>query len=354
MAVIDELASIILASKKGSELPVANSVDGTEFMFFWSNANQRMERVLSTAVAGSNGDILFSTALADSLEMPQAVGGIPAGTTVADLKLLFQNGIFTDLFFPTVLASISAQKSFSFTGANILDTEVGTTINQNIEITFLQGQILNGDTTIAGFLVGVSDFMSLTIPAGSGGSASNGGNVVSLQSTSVILFGDNTWTVQVDNQISTTAYTDNKGDATTVAVIEAAKVSTTNPLQTFTISGRYNRWHYVGGEGTSPNNSADVRALATNALLSSTNTGTFTVAIGSGSAFNEFSFYCPQGKTILVNDVGNLNLDITADFVATNLNINDAAGAAYTNTKYTRFAGVSGYTNPTTFLITIS
>jgi hypothetical protein len=354
MSIIDELASIILNSKKGSELPVANSVDGTEFMFFWSNANQRMERVLSTAVAGSNEDIFFSTPLADSLEMPQAVGGIPAGTTVADLKLMFQNGIFTNLFFPTVLASISQQKSFSFTGANTSNTEVGTPINQNITITFLQGQIINGDTTVAGFLVGVSDSMGLSMPTGSGGGSSNGGNVVGLQSFAVILLGDNTWTVQVDNQISTTAYTDNKGGSTTVAAIESAKVSIYNPVQTFTISGRYNRWHYVGSEGTSPNNSGAVRALVTNALLSATSTGTFTIAIAAGSDFNECSFYCPQGKTILVNEVGNLNLDITNDFVETNLNVNDAAGLAYSNTKYTRFAGVSGYTNPTTFLITIS
>lgn len=301
-------------------------------------------------------EITFASNLADDLEIPNEWEENPEGITIGQLQGLTPTQLIETLFFPDVPASISVNASLSVSGVTTGTYEVGTTIVQNYNVNLNRGTILNGDQSVAGTVVG--DLATVTVLNPDGGTGYSNGSASgttdnAITSGYVITQGTNTWVTSATNVAGTTTYTNNKGDASTVASIESAKADTTQgPINT-NLSGAYRRFHYVGTENNSPTTSTPIRSL-TNSLLSTSSTGTWNVSIGAGASNAEFSFYIPQGKSISVIDLGNLNLDITADFVATNLTVNDANGDAVNYTKYTRFAGTLGYTNPTTFRITVS
>ncbi len=304
------------------------------------------------------GEVTFQSDLDPNLAMPNDVGGIKAGTTIQELNDLNLNLTkFIELQnFETMPAYIGTNAYTQISGQTTSTAEVGTNTTQSFTATLNKGSIYNGDDTYAGGVVGDINQLRVKDPD----------NVINFTSTNppsnsvsvtmpifVIGQGNNTWEVDIDNYVGTTIYKDNKSGTDPVAEIEAAKNDTTRDTVSFTRVGVYRRFHYIGTENGSPNDSSSIRSL-TSAYLSTSNTGSWTVAIGAGSGSAEFSFYIPQGKAISVIDLGNLNLDITADFQTTNLQVNDANGDPVNYTKYTRFAGTLGYTNPTTFEITIS
>jgi hypothetical protein len=64
----------------------------------------------------------YDTSLALSLTMPQTVGGIPAGTTVADLYGDSFTKLFDDLLFPTVYPTyVNPSNTFSFSGSSLYE-----------------------------------------------------------------------------------------------------------------------------------------------------------------------------------------------------------------------------------------
>lgn len=301
-------------------------------------------------------DTVFFSQLSTTLAIPNEWEENSEGLTINDLQGLSLTQVIETLFFPTVLASISVNASVSISGQETGTYEVGTTISHDFDVDLNRGTILNGDQTVAGTVIG--DLATVTIdnpngPTGYENLSASGTNDNAITTGYVIGQGTNTWSLQVTNVAGTTTYTDNKGGTATIASIEAAKADTTRNDINFSVSGAYRRFHYVGTENGSPTTSTPIRAL-TSALLSTSNTGTWDVSIGAGASNAEFSFYIPQGETINVIDLGNLNLNITADFVTTNLTVNDANGDAVNYTKYTRFAGALGFTNPTTFRITVT
>lgn len=46
MTLISQIASVVLASKKGNELPLSSTINSSDFLFMWNTTLQRMERVL--------------------------------------------------------------------------------------------------------------------------------------------------------------------------------------------------------------------------------------------------------------------------------------------------------------------
>lgn len=305
-----------------------------------------------------NNAVRFQSDLDPNLEMPNDVGGLKAGTTIQDLNdLAFNLTEFVELQnFETIQAYISQQAYTAVSSQSTASNEVGTAITQTITVTLIQGNINNGNNSSAGTVVGNISSIDVLDPDGSVefNTSNPPSNTVAVTMPAYSIgHGTNTWTVQLSNFAGTTTYTDNKGGTATVATIENAKSDTTRDDVTFSMTGLYKRFHYIGTEGNSPTTSSGVRALS-NASLNTSNNGSWTVSIGSGASSAEFSFYVPQGKNFTVIDLGNLNLDITSDFTTTNITVNDAGGAGVNYEKITRFAGTLGYTNPTTFQITIS
>lgn len=299
---------------------------------------------------------LFYSTLDSNLEIPNEWEENSEGITISQLQGKTPTQLIETLFFPTILAYITSNAYTSYSGQTSGTVEVGTSITQGFTVILNKGNINNGDTTSAGPVIGDLSSVSIILPDTSTDYVNNsptGTTDIPTISPYIITQGTNTWTIIVTNNVGTTTYTDNKGGTATISSIENAKADTTRDNVTLSMTGVYKRFHYVGTENNSPTTSTGVRAL-TNSLLSTSNTGTWDVNIGSGASNAEFSFYVPTGKTHSVIDLGNLNLDITNDFIESAITVNDANGVGVNYKKYTRFAGALGYTNPTTFRITIS
>jgi hypothetical protein len=105
------------------------------------------------------------------------------------------------------------------------------------------------------------------------------------------------------------------------------------------------RWY--GSTASAPTTSANVRALGGNTF-----NNTFTIVTGTTNLY--FAFWLPTGTTLTsVIDTGNLNLNITADFVSSALSVNDAGGTPRTGTLYVKTNAVP-FSPSTSLLITTS
>jgi hypothetical protein len=87
---------------------------------------------------------IYSSSLEDSIEMEEAVGGMPAGTTVGDLTLIESyNDLFDTILFPTgypTLTAPSISATLSPSGLQIIGTEISSG-NLSLTTTFNQGTI---------------------------------------------------------------------------------------------------------------------------------------------------------------------------------------------------------------------
>ena len=157
---------------------------------------------------------IYNTNLASSLAVPTAVGGIDAGTTVADLNTKTIVEILNDLLFPTVLASSSSKLvtlSISGGGGN---KEVGEQLTETLTATFNQGSITNGDGSAGPPLVGPANEYTFTgtgiIPPAGISQTGQSSNTLSI--TWDVVLGDNDWDVVVNHDAGTGVYRDNKGN----------------------------------------------------------------------------------------------------------------------------------------------
>lgn len=300
-------------------------------------------------------EIVFETDLGSSIGSSESFGALEENTPVSFYKGKTFSEIFEEAIFPEKLASIGTPSSLILSGVTPSILEVGTTINSlNLIMTFNRGSIVNGDGTVAGPLKGNStssvirniqgnNILSSTAPVNNTSSYTvNGFPIIS---------GDNSWSVESECSSGDTDYFSSYE-------IEGSNLSgnvggVTSTATSGVIQGRYRRWHYVGSEGTSPTTSANVRLLADTELLDSNNEGSFDLYISTGASSAEVTIYVPSGKNLLVKDMGNLGINISSEFEASNININDAGGTSRSYIKYTRLTGPTGYENPTNFNITI-
>lgn len=111
------------------------------------NPSGQLDVSIITNIPGdvSASRVYYDTTLDPSLKMPSAVGGIPANTTVYDLKGDSITSILNDLLFPTVNPTfVVPSETFADNTANV--HEIGEFINVTYTATFNRGQILIGST----------------------------------------------------------------------------------------------------------------------------------------------------------------------------------------------------------------
>ena len=285
---------------------------------------------------------IYNTNLASSLAVPTAVGGIDAGTTVADLNTKTIVEILNDLLFPTVLASIGTNKSVTLTTTSGGTYEVGTALTRTLTANFNPGSITNGDGTPGPDLVGSATNYRFT---GTGISQTDqSGNTLSI--TWNVVLNDNDWDVIVTHDSGTGTYTDNKGNTGTNLDGNrvAATVSDTNTSPNFT--GRYRLFYGTGG--TTPTTSAEVRALSSEFDTDNT----FTLV--TGTTDTKFKIALPPNRTIVsVIDTGNLNADVTSTYVLSTISVDDAGGTPRTYNYYEANYG-SPYPTSTNHVVTIT
>ena len=274
---------------------------------FSSAGNFQIAANAGLALQSNTLSTIYNTNLTGTLAVPAAVGGIDAGTTVADLNTKTIVEILNDLLFPTVLASIGTNKSVTLTttGSNQI-YEVGTPLTRTLTANFNPGSITNGDGTPGPNLVGSATnykFTGTNIPQAINQASDN-----TLSVTWNIEYGDNDWDVVVSHDAGTGDYTDNKGNIGTNLDIDrgAGTVSDTNTFPNFT--GRYNLFYGTGGDTAT--NSSEVRAL--NSEFDEDNT--FTLA--TGTTHTRFKIALPPNRTIVsVIDTGNANTPVTSTYV---------------------------------------
>lgn len=148
--ILTEFTGILFSGLKASYKPAADHLDklyfatdthellvnGTSYSGGVSAVSIEGTTLKITMVDGSNktvdlAEILkYKSALADDIATVNALGGIPAGTTVAQLKNKSFSQLFDELIFPTVNPTFVMPSTYlAFTNTSIIPTiqEVGTT-----------------------------------------------------------------------------------------------------------------------------------------------------------------------------------------------------------------------------------
>jgi hypothetical protein len=152
---------------------------------------------------------LYNTTLAPSLATPNPVGGIPAGTTVAQISGKTFTKLFDDLLFPTIFPTFIAPScSFSKTGNAYY--EIGQIISLTFTNNYNAGQILiNG--VFQNYRAGIASIYHYTgygLPSSFTSGAYTDSHIVSNYST---LQGIQSWSSSVDYTQGPQPY-DNKGN----------------------------------------------------------------------------------------------------------------------------------------------
>jgi hypothetical protein len=325
----------------------------------------------STGATADNGwmlvsradDVVYQSTLNGDLETPSAVGGIPAGTSVDDIRGKSHSELFDDLLFPTVEATISQNENAALSDNKSGTVEVGTLI-ENVTLTgsFTQGQIQNGDGTNGPALVGAPSNYAFT-GSGISGTINVSSTSLSEQITSGVtpnfssynaVYGNNTNTVVVTHDAGTGNYFDNKGNVG--SNLDGSRGAGTDNASTTVQAARYRYWYDAnagtdGGGANIPTDSTGVRAATDTAFINSTNVS-FNMAITSGQKENWFAL---RGSlttaNITVLYVESSNADVTGTFTANVISVNDANGNPSTYTVFSSIIPGVGYPAAATYAV---
>jgi len=233
--------------------------------------------------------------------------------------------VFDTILFPTVLASISRNKSASLvTSPSTSTVEVGTVVNRTLTAVLDTGQIQNGNGTAGPTLVGGPLSTNAYVFTGTGiNTTTQTANALSIAGSEAIL-GANTWNVTINHSIGVGDYYNNKGEVGTN--LDANRVAGTVTDSTSVITGKYKQ--FFGPSASAVTSSAEVRGLSNSRF---DNTGSFVTPI-----FNDVKFVIaiPAART-LVSVITSNNETITGNFVSSTFNVNDAGGNAVSYDVYT-------------------
>ena len=299
-----------------------------------------------------NGNELgvYNPSLPDDLKTPEAVGGIPADTSVGYLRGKTYEAIINDLLFPTVLASIATANSATLNGVSTSTLEVGLPMTPAATGIYNPGVIDNGDGTTGPNLTGDANSYTFFLPDGTvdGTYATAGNSQGHTFSSYNIGFGTNRWEVSIGYDSNSSPYYDNKGNLG--SNLDPQRVSGENTDYSNVVTGRRYAWRGTGAP--IPTISSQVRALSLKSFLSATNTGTFDITIPGSTP--EVYFFIPAGKTVVVQYVESSFADVTGSFTSGPISVDDAGGATQSYESWTTTIGGGGYPGTATYRVTIT
>lgn len=294
----------------------------------------------------------YLSSLSPTLEVPNDVGGIVAGTKVEDLtgKTFIQ--MFDELLFPTVLAYIDINNSGSLVGQSSTTVEVGSSLLPSVTASYNPGVINNGDNTTGPNLTGDANQYIFKLPNGTTDatiSATSNSQSYTFNSYNVN-FGNNVWSVDISYDVGTGTYYDNKGNPDNS--LDGSRISGTLTRNTSIVYGRRYIWYGYGTQGSSPSTSSGVRGLPYNDFLNGSNEGEYDILIPSGT--QEVYFYIPDNKTASILLVES-NADVTGAFdTPTTISVDDASGTSQNYEKWVHFIGATGYSGDVTYRVSIT
>jgi hypothetical protein len=230
----------------------------------------------------------YDPPISDDLKMPYAVGGLPADTSVAYLRNKTFEQLFTELLFPTVLASIFTAKSLGFAGLTSNYAEPSTMFAPTLTATYIPGVIHNGDGTTGPNLTGDAYYYKFKLPGGAiDYEESHAGNSRARAFATPVYVGNagatHTWSVDVSHNIGSGAYYDNKGNAG--SNLDVQRIAAIISANSGTITSRNKR--YWGVDSLASLTSGQVITLDSSEFA----TG-YTKSLFYVSPSNEYIYFC--------------------------------------------------------------
>jgi len=268
-------------------------------------------------VAGSGGESTFDSSLSNTLAMEDAVGSIPAGTTIGDLQGYTFTRYIEEQNFPTVLAFISDISNLIMSGYSTATLEVGTGYSFTAAMSFDTGNINNGDGTSAGPVSG--DALTFRLENPDGAFYANNSVVANSDShiTAIysLLEGTNSWVLSGTNQAGVTTYTDNKGGTDVVASIESAKADTIPNNVTLNKQGLFPYFYGMSAVDLSTGGTA----LYTGQTKYLVTSGNKSVALNGTNEYIQFAY--PQSYGLLSQIKDGNGFDVTGSFTLYSVNV---------------------------------
>lgn len=310
---------------KVSTLPEINKTTASTHNEVKTIVNQTIDQVELNipAIALNTAKVVtgtFLSSLSSTLQMPNSVGSIPAGTTIGDLNTLTFTQYLENQNFPTVLAYISDNSNLTSSGFSTSLIEVGTGYSFTLIMGFDTGDIKNGDNTLAGSLSGNLQELRINLPNASQDyvnlsvSANSDSHTTSSYS---ITEGANVWTLSGVNSAGATTYTDNKGGTALVASIESSKADTVPNNITLSKVGRF---PYIYGMSTNNNSTGGVSFYNDSGLSHDLNSNqSRTVTLNGSNEFIQYSYPSSYGSLTQILD--NNGFDVTSSFTKHTVNV---------------------------------
>lgn len=284
---------------------------------------------------------LYDSAETDGLLTTHTWGNIPIGTDVATLRDRSMTSIFDEALFATLDPTIGTPITLvQFTNPITAESlEVGTTIS-DIGTTFLydEGEILNGDGSAGPVVSGWPIWWDFYEPDNNRvwHTFSTAHQRNSSYPDFNIVKGSNIWRCEIDYDIGTGLYYDNKGGASNVLDAERAadRIISSTPSKT----GYYGFFY---GFGAAPTNSAGVRA-GTKVLLNSSDKGTFNFTLPDAQTTIWFATFGTPSYTV-TQDPDGLPIDLTSLFTDDPFNVDDAGATPRAYQTSEGYYGAAGH-----------
>ena len=250
----------------------------------------------------------FDSSLSATLEMQDAIGSIPAGTTISELQGMTFTQYIELQNFPTVIAYISDNSNLSLSGYSTAALEVGSNYSFSATMSFDTGVIKNGDGSSAGSVSGNAITFDLENPDGT--SYTNGSVSANSDSTTTanysLVSGDNNWTLSGTNAAGSTTYLDNKGGTDTVSSIESAKADTTPLNVTFNKKGYYPLFYGMSSSDTTGSGTGIY--LNTDLTKQVANTGDRDISLTGTNEYIYFAYPSSSGSLSSIVDGNGFNV----------------------------------------------
>jgi len=271
------------------------------------------EAILSVSTGGS---IIYSGSTPASV----ALGGINVGYQLTGKTA---NQILENLLVPTLNPTLTNPSITSFSQNLSTTQEVGLSVTPTFTTNFSRGSITPAYGT-SGFRSGLP---TSYVYSGSGNvrtvTSSALSNVSAATGATTLIEGANTWGVLVNYAAGEQPRNSSGGNFS--SPLPAGATSTSNT----TITGRFLR--FFGPTASNPTNSAQVRALPSNALQTA-NAQTFI--LNTGVVQVRFAVALPPGRTIAsVIDLDAANANITSSYTSLGtITVNDGGGSGTART----------------------
>lgn len=261
-------------------------------------------------------ETLYNTTMGDSVTTPNALGGIPAGTTAASLKTQSIVSIIDELLFPAVAPTLNAG-SYSLGTSLSSVLEVGTSVSNTLTGYFNRGSITQpwSGNSFQNYRYGIASQYTFS-GTGLVGTTTQVGTTLTFSYN--ITLGSNSWS-------STVTYGAGPQPVNNFGANSGSPASAGTLTNGTTINGVYP--FIYGMSATDYTSSGDIYSALTKLIQGKQNT---SVNYNAADQYVYFAYPASYGNLTSVVDWN--SFDITSNFTKFTININ--GGSLWSSISY--------------------